>query len=79
MRIHDSDYAQYERNSTLSFALASMMFEPYTHVVVLRRIPGEGVSLLGGGRPSVVLSRYGSLKVVRSMITPEGILRIVVE
>lgn len=79
MKSDDPDYLQYERNCTLSFALASMMFEPWTHMVVLRRVPGRPPVILGGGSPRVVLSRYGSLEVVRSSITPEGILCIVVK
>lgn len=73
-----SEYAQYERNCTLSFALASMGFEEYTHIVVLQRFPGQGLQLLGGGSVSSILRRFGSCKVVRSSITPHGLLRIVV-
>lgn len=74
-----SEYAQYEKNCTLSFALASMGFEEYTHIVVLERVPGHGLQLLGGGSVSSILRRFGSCKVVRSSIAPHGLLRIVVE
>ncbi len=75
----DSELQQYERNNQLSFALASMAFEEYTHIVVLHRVPGQGLQLLGGGSCSSVLRRFGDLKVLRSCITPHGLLRIVVE
>lgn len=73
-----SEYAQYEKNNMLSFALASMVFEEYTHIVVLQRFPGQGLQLLGGGSVSSILSRFGDRQVVRSSITPHGLLRIVV-
>ena len=43
------EYAQYEHNRTLSFALASMMYDPWTHAVLYHRVPGSGLELLGGG------------------------------
>lgn len=73
-----NDYAQYDRNCKLSFALASMAFEPYTHVIVRQRLPGEGLQTIGGGYVSDLLSRFGDLQVESSYITHEGLLQITV-
>lgn len=73
------DYSQYDKNNTLAFALSSMMFEPFTHIVVKRRTFDTGLQAVGGGTVYSVLSRFGSLKVIRSNITSEGVLLIVVE
>lgn len=73
------EYAQYEKNCTLSFALASMMYDPWTHIVVCERFLGVGLQVVGGGRPLDIIRRFGSRKVVASRITSEGILRIIVE
>lgn len=72
------DYSQYEKNNLLSFAVASMMFEQYTHVTVRRRKPGHGVEYLGGGNPVKVIERYGNLHIESAMITPDGMLQITV-
>lgn len=73
-----SEYAQNEKNNTLAFALASMMFEPYTHVV-LKMSSGGHLSFAGGGHVGDVIKHYGHYQVVRSNITGDGILHIVVK
>lgn len=73
------EYAQYEHNCTLSFALASMMYDPWTHAVLYQRVPGSGLQLLGGGAPFRLIHEFGAWRVERSSISPDGILRIVVE
>lgn len=75
----DYDYSQYDKNNTLSFALASMMFCEFTHIVVCRRLPGRRLDYLGGGNPYKMIKRYGDLKIVSSIITNDGILQITVE
>ena len=72
------DYDQYEKNNQLSFALASMMFDRFTHIVVRRRRPGHGVIYLGGGNPVTVMERYGDLKIESCVIRPDCILQITV-
>lgn len=74
----DPDYSQYEKNNLLSFAVASMMFEQYTHVIVRRRRPGHGVEYLGGGDPVKVIKRFGNLHIESALITPDGLLQITV-
>lgn len=78
MRTLYDEYAQYNHNCTLSFALASMMYDPWTHVVVYERVPGFGLQLLGGGHPLDLIRRFGSRIVERSSIA-DSILRIVVK
>lgn len=73
------DYSQYEKNKKLSFALASMMFEPYTHIIVSRRVPGKGLQVVGGGHAHTVLKRFGDFEIAESRITWDGVLRIIVE
>lgn len=73
------EYAQYEHNRTLSFALASMMYDPWTHAVLYHRVPGSGLELLGGGTPFWLIREFGAWTVEHSNISPDGILRIVVE
>lgn len=75
----DNDYSQYDKNNKLSFALASMMFEKYTHITVRRRAPQGGIEFLGGGDPVRIIKRYGDLHVVSSVITHDGLLQITVE
>ncbi len=75
----DYDYSQYDKNNTLSFALASMMFGEFTHIVVCRRLPGRRIDYLGGGNPYKIIKRYGDLKVISSVITCDGLLQIIVE
>lgn len=55
-------------NNTVGFALRSMCFLPYTHIVVRRHSPG-GVEVLGGGYLGRVLSRYGGMELERSFIS----------
>lgn len=74
-----SDYQQNENNNLLSFALACMGFEEYTHIVVMQRLSDQGLCLIGGGHLSTVLRRYGGMMVESSYITPEGLLRIIVK
>lgn len=74
-----ADYNQYEKNNTLRFALSSMMFVDYVHIVVIRMSPGKSPETLGGGRVSTILRRYGDLTVLRSSVTSEGILQIIVK
>lgn len=73
------DYSQYEKNNTVSFALASMMFEQYTHITVRRRKAGHGIEYLGGGDPIRIIKRYGNLHIDSCMIRPDGILQITVK
>lgn len=73
-----NEYDQYEKNNLLSFALASMQFEKYTHVVVRRRRPGHGVIYLGGGDPFTIIDRYGTELIESCLIRPDGILQITV-
>lgn len=47
----DNDYSQWDKNNRLGFALASMMFDTYTHVLVRRRTPGKGYEHIAGGNP----------------------------
>lgn len=75
----EKDFAQHDNNCTLEFALRSMMFESYTHIVVRRRMPGHGMQPIGGGSPSSVIRRFGSLQVASSLITHEGVLQVTVE
>ena len=80
MKKLSDEYAQYEKNCTLSFALASMMYDPWTHIVVCERVPGKGLYVVGGGHLLDIIRRFGSRKVVASRISSEsGILRIIVE
>lgn len=73
------DYSQYDKNNKLSFAVASMMFEKFTHITVRRRAPKGGIEYLGGGDPVRIIKRYGDLRVVSSAITRDGLLQITVE
>lgn len=79
MKKISDDLAQNEYNNTLDFALRSMMFEPYVHVFLRRRNAKGALEILGGGRVSKVLSRYGSLKIERATITTDGLLFIIVK
>jgi hypothetical protein len=75
----DLDYSQYDKNNTLAFAMASMMFGEFTNIVVCRRLPDRRIDYLGGGKPYRIMQRYGDLKIKSSIITTDGFLRIMVE
>lgn len=79
MKTYDTiDYAQYERNNKLSFAIASMAFDGYTHIVLRKRLSDGSLGMLAGGRPADILSRYGDMEIERASVTFEGLLLIVV-
>lgn len=79
MNGNNPDYSQYEKNNTLAFALASMMFEKYTHILIRRRKPGRRTEHLGGGNPIRIIREFGNLHIESCSITPEGFLIIMVE
>lgn len=54
-------------SNTVEFAVRSMCFLPYTHIIVRQR-KASGIEPLGGGGLSKVLSRYGSMIVERSFV-----------
>ena len=78
LRMSD-ELRQNKQNNTLAFALRSMMFVPYTHVVIRRRGPDRVMVSIGGGDPVSVIRRFGDLQVEQSLITYEGILQIIVK
>ena len=57
-------------SNTVEFAVKSMCFLPYTHIIVRRR-GSAGIEPLGGGDLSKVLSRYGSMIVERSFVVDD--------
>ncbi|AXF52328.1 MAG: hypothetical protein [Inoviridae sp.] len=75
----NNDYSQWDKNNTLAFALASMMFDRYTHVLVRRQIPGKGYEHIGGGSPVQLMKKYGDLLIESSIITRDGFLQITVK
>lgn len=75
----DNDYSQWDKNNRLGFALASMMFDTYTHVLVRRRTPGKGYEHIAGGNPVYLIKKYGDLQIESSIITRDGFLQITVK
>lgn len=59
---------QYQNNNSVRFALLSMGFEPYTHIVVRTRKDGHIDTLGGSLNLSTILSRYGNMTVEKSCI-----------
>lgn len=62
--------------NTVEYLLTHMGFSPYTHVVVRER-GAEGVFTVGGGYMSVILTRYGDRKVLRSHIA-DNVLYLII-
>lgn len=56
--------------ATVKFALESMGFLPYTHIIVRER-DSSGITPLGGGYLEKVLRRYGDREIERSTIVGE--------
>lgn len=80
MKHFDSEYSQYDKNNTLGFALASMMFCDYTHIVVrYRDESGYYVCLGGSYSPVAIIGTHGSLPIESSRILSDGTLQITVK
>jgi len=63
----------------MEFALLSMGFENYTHIVVETRINRRLYSIGGSMYLDTIFKRYGEREIVRSCICRDGVLSIEVE
>lgn len=72
----DGDYNQYRKNSTVYFALASLMFDQYSKVQIGYRFQGQDRPVYSGSAASVI-QFFGSCRCSRSYVK-NGILNVII-